>query len=233
MKKEDLLKSMQGIEEKDLEESENYKQPVRRYQSIKVLAACACMILLVGAVYRAGFLFPNQQQKQEQAQFSQESVNDESAVVKEEAADTMTQMANPMEETDISQKLTEWKANLNIPQGAQNVQEFIIHGEEDSADLLERTYQLDQREYTVRVAKRASFEDISGMYYDWTKEEDIAVAGMQGEVMYDFRESEGEQESVAVCLWHDQNRGLMYSLSVTGSDLEDLDLVQLAKETCE
>ena len=74
----------------------------------------------------------------------------------------------------------------------------------------------------------AEFEDISGMYYDWTATNDTwKVQHCDARTMSYISKTE---DDAMVTLWYDAAPGLMYSLSAAGKDLNGLDLPVLADQ---
>lgn len=213
MKKEDLFEAMNGIDEKDIENSEIKTPGAGRLGAMKVLAACACMVIVIGAVYNLG----SNKKSPENEDMMQQAESAEEAKSVDGADGEMSGLANPMEETAIDGILTEWGAKLEIPQGATDIQEFVIHGEHD---LLERQFTYHKVRYTARVQQADAFTDISGMNYTWTSEKEVTVGQTPAKFYYYL--GGDEEPSAAVCLWYDSSAKLMYSLSMTGEE-EDVD----------
>ena len=132
----------------------------------------------------------------------------------------MVGLANPWREINPEDMSKEIGFTLVVPEGATDVVCSIM----DSEGLGQLSFKLDNQEYTARIKSVSSFEDISGMYYDWTNEEDIKINWCEGK---EYRYI-GENEQAALCMWCDIVPGVMYSVSATGSDLNGLDLTVIA-----
>ena len=82
--------------------------------------------------------------------------------------------------------------------------------------------------FTARIKPSAEFEDISGMYYDWTATDDTWKVGYcDAKAMSYISETE---DDAMVVLWYDVVPGLMYSISATSGDLDGLDLSVYAEQ---
>ena len=93
--------------------------------------------------------------------------------------------------------------------------------------------QLDFRyagyDYSARAQQGvAETEDISGMYYDWNKEEDATLENW-GNIQAKIKYYDGEDEDARVITWYDSKIGTSYCLDVAGDDLGDLDITAVAE----
>ena len=130
---------------------------------------------------------------------------------------------NPVHETDEDGIRQAIGVSFGMPEGVENVKYYMIDDE-----IAEMRFEKGGTEFTARIKPSAEFEDISGMYYEWTATDD------SGKVKYcDAREmsyiSETEDD-VMVALWYDAAPGLMYSLSAVSADLNGLDLLVYADQ---
>lgn len=133
-------------------------------------------------------------------------------------------IANPWVEStgdDIAEALG---VAFGIPEGAEDISYSMM----PDAGLAQMRFTLDGMECTARMQPAEAFTDISGMFYEWTQEEPCVIAFMQGLVK---RATDGE-ETVDLCLWHDAGMGLMYSLAVSGADLDGFDITAVAGAIC-
>lgn len=225
MKKEDLLEAMNEIDETYIEETESFQRKVIRFPQKGSLAICACMaIVILGAVYQTTGLHRGSQDKPVEEMAAEDTVTEkgESGVV------------NPIQARGIQSYLDEWGATLNIPEGAHSVEEYVICEDSsgESPDLVERRFVLDDMNYTARVEQinqngeeNVPLENISGMYYDWIVEDDVIIGGMKGKTMRYLEDGHG----VDVCLWYDSEKGLLYSLSAEGTDLDGFDILAIVE----
>lgn len=132
-------------------------------------------------------------------------------------------MPNPMVEVTEDEFKATLGMELGVPEGAANVKYYVIGNE-----LGEMMFMLDGMEYTARIKAAAEFEDISGMYFEWTSEDDCKVKERAGKVMRNISEEENLTDDL--CLWFDAAPGIMYSLATYGSDLSGFDIIAIAEK---
>lgn len=132
-------------------------------------------------------------------------------------------MANPMVESDYDSIVKMTGASFTLPVEAQDVQYFIIGNE-----VGEVQYSIDDKStsFTIRAAKASEFTDISGMYYDWP----VVFDGRLGDCKEKDMAYSGDDGDAQLCMWFDSEKGIMYSLSATGAELNGLDIVGVAME---
>ena len=70
-------------------------------------------------------------------------------------------------------------------------------------------------------------QDISGMYFSWENVEEVTINGCPGTI---GQANTGSEDKVERCLWYDEAKGIMYSLSVIDTDLDGLDLTAIAEQ---
>lgn len=125
-------------------------------------------------------------------------------------------MANPWEETDfdtISNKI----AGFKFPDDA----EAKACRWNESIGLAEIDLSIDGNEYTMRMQNADAFDDISGLYYDWTVEEDTVVGGREGKARRVI-DGDGDMDIDNV-IWFDVEIGTNYSFTAMDSDLDGYD----------
>ena len=130
-------------------------------------------------------------------------------------------VANPMVESDADSVQQTLGFALAVPEGAENVQYFIISDETE-----ELHFTLHGLDYVARLKATAEFEDISGMYYEWTHTQEDNI----GSCLYKFMRYCGDEGDVELCLWYDAAPGLMYSLSTSDSSLDGFDITAIARQ---
>lgn len=145
-------------------------------------------------------------------------------------------IANPWHDS------TEEEANgivpnlFRIPEGATNVSwsKCDAAGGEDTlpGELVQATFDLDRLSYTARAQVTGDdYDDISGMYYDWTVTDECTLAGWGGGNMkgntYRYL---GEDETIDVITWYDVEIGISYSLSTQDKDLDGFDIQAVAEQ---
>lgn len=123
-------------------------------------------------------------------------------------------MANPWIESDKTAVTVATNVELNVPEDAENVSYSYLTGE----NLAQVTFTRGGENWIYRGVMANSFDDISGMYYDWDNEEEVTVSGRKA-VLYDHF---SDTETVWMIDWYDAVPGVMYSLSVTAADSEEL-----------
>lgn len=138
-------------------------------------------------------------------------------------AEDNTGLPNPLKETDAEGIMQTLGLGFGVPEGAGEVSYYIINDE-----TAEMRFTVDTARFTARIKPSAEFEDISGMYYDWTATDDTRkVQHCNAQNMSYLSETE---DDVMVTLWYDTAPGLMYSLSAVDNDLNGLDLQVLANQ---
>ncbi len=150
-----------------------------------------------------------------------------------EASEEVVGLANPW--TDITEEEAyQLVANgFSAPEGATNVVwSKMVSPENESRPLVQMTFDLDGMSFTARQQTTGDTpEDISGMYYDWTVEDDVTLANWaDGNMPAQCKRYIGENETADLCTWYDIELGDSYSLSVTAPDLEGFDIQAIAEQ---
>ena len=122
-------------------------------------------------------------------------------------------LSNPMAASNPEEILQKIGVEFLVPEGAENVQYFII-----SDKMAEMQFRLDGSDCSARIQPESEFTDISGMYYDWVSTENCAIGTCEGKLM----SASENGKPVSCCLWYDATSGLMYSLSVVGGSADAL-----------
>lgn len=145
------------------------------------------------------------------------SVSDNTA----EETQEIVSMANPVEDVTYEKIVEVTECSVTLPENMENPSYQLISGE-----LGQILFSLDNgaEEMTFRCQKSTEFTDISGLYYDWTSTEDVAVLDYETkQFAYD-----GEDENIKAILWFNQYCNVMYSLSASGKDLSAFDIYTIA-----
>ncbi|MBR4543268.1 MAG: hypothetical protein IKO53_03560 [Lachnospiraceae bacterium] len=147
-------------------------------------------------------------------------------------------MANPWRDgiTD-AEAATYAPALLTLPAEAEDVLWRVMDeggaiqpGDKPGA-LVEAQFTMEDISYSFR-AQLGTTDDISGLYYEWTVEDDIASpkwqdAGLSGK----FYRYAGDGEAVDLITWYDEAAETQYALSaVLNSDGDGFDLQAVADE---
>ena len=124
-------------------------------------------------------------------------------------------LPNPVREATAREIQERMGAPVAVPQGAQDVAYSLIDMT-DEEEIAQVQFTLDGIQYCFRTQPGDGLTDISGMYYEWTKEDLAPLPGLEAEAHY----NEGE---AGILLWYHQGRGLACSVSMdTGATLEAL-----------
>ena len=131
-------------------------------------------------------------------------------------------LANPMQEITDAELIETYSHGLVLPEGVTEAVYYLYNG-----DLFEIRFEKNGVSYTARTAKADACEDISGMYYEWTiEEDDLANLGVQGSA----KRYIGDKETVDVVNWYDQGSGVNYSLSAVAADLDGFDITAIVRQ---
>lgn len=145
-----------------------------------------------------------------------------------EPAQTETGMANPW--VDITEaEATALISNLfGTPEGASNVVWSKLEGD---SPMVQMSFDLDGLSFVARAKSTGdTAEDISGMYYDWTVEDETTLAGWAGGMMTAVTHRYvGTDEYADLCTWYNIETGVSYSLSTTAKDLDGFDIQAVAE----
>ncbi len=131
-----------------------------------------------------------------------------------------TGLANPWEGTTAEELARFPGVTFGVPEGAEDIEYRLLR--EDA--LAEMQFTWHDLRYCARIKPAAEFEDISGLYYEWTHEMPCRVSWCVGV----DRRCIGENETVDVSLWYDAVSGLMYSVSTSAPDLDGFDIGAVA-----
>ena len=135
---------------------------------------------------------------------------------------TEVALPNPMEEVTAQVLMDRLGFEFKVPQGAENVKYFIIDKE-----MAEMQFTFNGVNCIARIKPTAEYEDISGMYYEWTSKEKGKVGYCDADIM----RYQGKDITVDACLWFDVAPGVMYSVTGDGQDLDGFDIQAIAEQT--
>lgn len=129
-------------------------------------------------------------------------------------ASAQTMIANPWIDITAEELMEMSGLSFNVPEGAENV----IHRLLETQGMAEMQFDLNGLHFNARILPAAEFEDISGLYGEWTSDEPVSIGWCEGRLM---RGSDGE-DVYDLILWFDAAPGLMYSLSAISAEGTDL-----------
>ena len=148
------------------------------------------------------------------------------------------QIANPWRDCTEAEANENCPRSFVAPEGAENVQWSILESAADPSGipgaLIQLSFDLDGTGFTAREQVTGDEEiDRSGMYYDWTVEDESTLQFWADGAMpcRTFRYV-GENEFADLCIWYDEEAGISYSLSVTAADLAGFDIRAVAGAMC-
>ncbi len=118
--------------------------------------------------------------------------------------------------------------DIAAPEGATDV----LYSYTDGGTLAQISYSLDDATWIYRMQMTDKLTDVSGLSYDWSLTEEGTVSGR--EAMY-YVYSDGDLnkdlfDDVQMVNWYDAVTGVSYSLAVTRSDLNGMDLQVYAED---
>ncbi len=157
-----------------------------------------------------------------------ETKAEETEVESEEDALTGdVQIANPWTESDKAGVLEATGFEMDAPDGAEDV----VYSYMAESGLAQMAYILNGEEWNYRMQPADELTDISGCYYEWTSVDDGTVSGRPAKYYYCVSEdlNDTETKDVEVVNWYDVVPGVTYSLSVSGGDLNGLDIQVVAE----
>lgn len=131
---------------------------------------------------------------------------------------TELSIPNPMSKASPEILINQLGVSFLVPQGAKDVSYHII-----SDKIAQMTFSIEDTKVSARIQPSNQFEDISGMYYNWTFQEDCNIGWCQGKLFL----TTSDKKNIGLCLWYDVVPGLMYSLSIDSNATKE-QLIQLA-----
>ena len=136
-------------------------------------------------------------------------------------------LPNPWEDMTAEQLSGASGLSFGVPEGAEQV----IYRYLRSEGLAEMQFSIGGDRFCARIRRAVpqdgQVSDISGMNYEWEHEEAVTIGGCEGTIGQARSE---DTERVELCRWYDPARGLAYSLSVSSTDLNGLDLTAVAAQ---
>lgn len=158
-----------------------------------------------------------------------EQNNDKVDVQIEEVNNTdnevVNNIANPWTTTDKQGVLDATGFNMEEPDGATDV-DYSYMAEGKMAQL---TYVYEGADWVYRIQPTEALTDISGMNYTWISDMAGEVSGLEAKYMgYSEQDEESEYIDdmffVQVVNWYDDAKGVTYSLSASGKNIDGMDI---------
>jgi len=137
-------------------------------------------------------------------------------------------MINPWKECASIEELQKLAGvRMAVPEDAENV----IFRYAESVGLAEILFNFEEADFCGRAMasdlKTNAPADISGMYFEWENVENVNIGPCPGTI---GQAKTGSEDWVQRCLWYDAEQGVVYSMSVSTTDLDGLDLIAFAEQ---
>ena len=149
-----------------------------------------------------------------------------------ETASTPVGMANPWKDVTAAELKDQYGYSFGIPAGAEDILYRVLVMGDSMAEMQFHLKDQPGMDFVARTVASETFEDISGMYYAWTDTRDIPVDTQArptwGKAL--IQTAKDGDNTVSVCLWHEETPGFMWSLSVQAADLQGFDLLSVAED---
>ena len=147
------------------------------------------------------------------------------------AGEENSTIANPWTESDAQGVLDATGFELIAPDGATDA----TYRYNESEGIAEMTYVLDGGTWTYRMQSASELTDISGMYYDWTLQDEGLVANMPAQYLAYSDATEDTEYidnvfGVEVVNWFDETAQVVHSLSISGTDINGIDIQVFAEQ---
>lgn len=140
---------------------------------------------------------------------------------RETGGQSSANMPNPWTQSSAEEMASKLGTPVLLPEGAQN----IVYRALSSEGLYEIDFDYNGLRYTYRLKKTDALEDISGLYYDWTVQQEEAIQGFPGMSSRML----GEQETVDLVSWYETGFGVTHSLSTAAADLDGFDILAITQ----
>lgn len=188
----------------------------KSYLLIMALIASVCV---AGCTAKTGENTSTNPEFQDPETYDESLEDDET---KEETEDEeFVGMANPWTDVSADELFAATGVEANVPENAENVVYRYLEAE----NLGEIQFKVNSADYNFRMQPTAEFTDISGLFYEWTGEEDSKVSICDAKLY----EAVDGANTVRSLLWYDTVPGVMYSLSEISEGAEADAIVQIAE----
>ena len=145
------------------------------------------------------------------------------------------QLANPWRDITEEEAKAFCPRSFAAPEGAGNAVWSVLESAADPSGLpgalVQLSFDLDGLRFTAREQATGEKEvDQSGMYYEWTVQDQSTLNKWGGgELACSLFRYFGEDGYADLCTWHDPESGVSYSLSVAAADLDGFDIRAVAE----
>ncbi len=194
------------------------------------------VLILAGLMSFSMVACSSEKPSSEESAVSQEQSSEEAT--KEAASDAASDtssgdevgLANPW--TDITEEEAAMLVPkcFSAPEGATNV--VWSKMEDGDSVLVQMMFDYEGNTFTAREQQVLSEDeaDISGLFYEWTAEDDATLANWaNGEMKGKTYRFIGDKEYVDLITWYDAETGAAYTLSTSAPDLDGFDIQAIAE----
>ncbi len=134
-------------------------------------------------------------------------------------------LANPWTKSDEQGVAKATGFDMVAPDGAADVSYSYMA---DGA-MAQMTYELDGAKWIYRMQMTDALTDISGMEYQWIEKTDCSVSGRDA-IYYGYTAADNDATKIVqVVNWYDVVTGVTYSLSATGKEFGDTEMLTYAE----
>ena len=130
---------------------------------------------------------------------------------------------------DVIREVTLGPCNGSQPKAVMTL--LAKYGFDIGKELAEMQFTIGDDEFCARIQSAAleygQLMNIADMYFAWENEQAITVQHCYGTIA---QAQTGSEDWAELCLWYDLVPGLMYSLSVSTTDPDGLDLTAIAEQ---
>lgn len=140
------------------------------------------------------------------------------------------QIPNPWRDITEAEAKELCPKTFAVPTGAGNVQWSVMESATENP-LLQLSFDWNGLSFTAREqVTDDKAADLSGMYYDWTAQEDSTLQDRAGNgIPCKTYRYIGKDDTADLCTWYDTDTGIACSLGVTAKDLDGFDLRAVAE----
>ena len=154
------------------------------------------------------------------------------AVTATEEAVGGDQVANPWKAITEDEAIAKIPRLFKAPDDAEDVKWSVMENGETETPMVQLVFEQDNTEFTARAQVGPEGEDISGMYFEWTSEDEVTLSnwgdGNMKAKLYSYTEDDAVKDMLIT--WFDVEVGINYSLGAIGDDLNGLDLQAVADQ---
>lgn len=136
------------------------------------------------------------------------------------------ELANPWTASDELGVEEATGFGMTAPDGASEVSYSYMA---DDA-VAQMSYELDGASWTYRIQLSDALTDISGMAYQWLEESECSVAGRDAVYCGYTASDHDAAEAAQLVNWYDAVTGVTYSLSATGKELSEAEMLAYAED---